>query len=75
MQKAFPQEVKHLVEKETLRDQLGEPEDLAELIAFLVSPAAININGQLLVSDGGCTTHVPDIDGYRQLGNRAAPDQ
>ncbi len=71
--KVFPDAVRHLVQKETLRDRLGEPEDLAELVSFLASEAALNINGQLLVSDGGCTTHVPDIDGYRALGRASAP--
>jgi NAD(P)-dependent dehydrogenase (short-subunit alcohol dehydrogenase family) len=75
VRKVFPEEVRILVEKETLRDQLGEPDDLAELIAFLASPASVNINGQLMVSDGGCTTHVPDIAGYRALGAKSAPDQ
>ncbi|MFT4089456.1 MAG: SDR family oxidoreductase [Asticcacaulis sp.] len=72
--KVFPDAVRTLVEKETLRDRLGEPEDIAELAAFLASGAAANINGQLLVSDGGCTTHVPDIAGYRALGAASAPE-
>lgn len=71
--KVFPAAVRHLVQKETLRDRLGEPDDIAELVAFLASAAAANINGQLLVSDGGCTSHVPDIEGYRALGKRSAP--
>ncbi len=62
---AFPPELRQLVEDETLRDQLGEPEDIAESIAFLASPAARNITGQVLVSDGGCASHVPGIEGFR----------
>ncbi|MFT4077608.1 MAG: SDR family oxidoreductase [Asticcacaulis sp.] len=72
--KVFPEVVRHLVEKETLRDRLGEPEDLAESVAWLASDAAINMNGQLIVCDGGCTTHVPDIAGYRALGAASAPN-
>jgi NAD(P)-dependent dehydrogenase (short-subunit alcohol dehydrogenase family) len=62
---AFPPPLRQLVEDETLRDQLGEPEDIAEAIAFLAAPAARNITGQVLVSDGGCASHVPGIAGFR----------
>ncbi|MFM2281278.1 MAG: hypothetical protein RLZZ444_3509 [Pseudomonadota bacterium] len=75
VRRAFPEAVRTLVEKETLRDQMGEPDDLAELVAFLASDAARNINGELIVCDGGLTSHVPDIAGYRALGNKAGPDQ
>ena len=71
--RVFPDAVRHLVEKETLRERLGQPDDLAEMVAFLASDAALNMNGQLLVCDGGCTTHVPDIAGYRALGEASAP--
>jgi len=70
---AFPASVRRLVEKETLRRGLGEPDDLAEAAAWLASDAAANMNGQLIVCDGGLSTHVPDIDSYRQLGMRSAP--
>jgi NAD(P)-dependent dehydrogenase (short-subunit alcohol dehydrogenase family) len=62
---AFPPPLRQLVEDETLREQLGEPEDIAEAIAFLASPAARNITGHVLVSDGGCASHVPGIAGFR----------
>jgi NAD(P)-dependent dehydrogenase (short-subunit alcohol dehydrogenase family) len=62
---AFPPVLRQLVEDETLRDQLGEPEDIAEALAFLASPAARNITGQVLVSDGGCASHVPGLAGFR----------
>ncbi|MDO6964666.1 SDR family NAD(P)-dependent oxidoreductase [Rhizobium alvei] len=75
VRRVFPEAVRTLVEKETLRDQMGEPDDLAELVAFLASDAARNINGELIVCDGGLTSHVPDIAGYRALGKKAAPDQ
>jgi NAD(P)-dependent dehydrogenase (short-subunit alcohol dehydrogenase family) len=64
---AFPSSLRQLVEDETLRDQLGEPEDIAEAVAFLASPAARNITGQVLVSDGGCASHVPGISGFRRF--------
>jgi NAD(P)-dependent dehydrogenase (short-subunit alcohol dehydrogenase family) len=64
---AFPPPLRQAVEEETLRDQLGEPEDIAEAVAFLASPAARNITGQVLVSDGGCASHVPGIAGFRRF--------
>ncbi|QGP78084.1 SDR family NAD(P)-dependent oxidoreductase [Sphingobium sp. CAP-1] len=62
---AFPPALRAAVEAETLRDRLGEPEDIAEAVAFLASDAARNITGQLLVADGGCASHVPGIAQFR----------
>ena len=62
---AFPPALRRAVEAETLRDQLGDPEDIAEVAAFLASDAARNITGQVLVADGGCASHVPGIAGFR----------
>ena len=64
---AFPSVLRQLVEDETLRDQLGDPQDIAEAVAFLASNAARNITGQVLVSDGGCASHVPGLAGFRQF--------
>ena len=62
---AFPPPLHEAVEDETLRDVLGEPEDIAEAVAFLASDAARNITGQVLVCDGGCASHVPGIARFR----------
>ncbi len=62
---AFPPALRKAVEDETLRDQLGAPEDIAEAVAFLASDAARNITGQVLVADGGCASHVPGIAQFR----------
>jgi NAD(P)-dependent dehydrogenase (short-subunit alcohol dehydrogenase family) len=67
LQEAFPPTLREAVEAETLRDQLGKPEDIAEAIAFLASDAARNITGHVLVSDGGCAAHVPGIDQFRSF--------
>jgi NAD(P)-dependent dehydrogenase (short-subunit alcohol dehydrogenase family) len=64
---AFPAELRAMVERETLRDRLGSPEDIAEAVAFLASDAALNITGQVLVSDGGLASHVPGLDGFRNF--------
>lgn len=65
LREAFPPELRKVVEDETCRDQLGEPEDIAQAIAFLASDAARNITGHVLVSDGGGVSHVPGISGFR----------
>lgn len=65
LREAFPPALRQVVEDETLRDQLGQPEDIAEAVAFLSSDAARNITGQVLVADGGCASHVPGIAGFR----------
>jgi NAD(P)-dependent dehydrogenase (short-subunit alcohol dehydrogenase family) len=64
---AFPPPLRQAVEDETLREQLGAPEDIAETVAFLASDAARNITGQVLVSDGGCASHVPGIEQFRSF--------
>jgi len=67
LREAFPPVLREAVEAETLRDRLGEPEDIAETVAFLASDAARNITGQVLVSDGGCASHVPGIGQFRSF--------
>lgn len=61
---AFPVPMRELTERETLMDRLGEPDDIAQAIAFLASDAARNITGQCLVSDGGYTSHIPGVFGF-----------
>lgn len=67
LREAFPPALRKAVEDETLRDQLGDPEDIAEAVAFLASDAARNITGQVLVADGGCASHVPGIAAFRAV--------
>ena len=64
---AFPPPLRRVVEDETLRPQLGEPEDIAQAVAFLASDAARNITGQVLVSDGGLSSHVPGLPGFQKF--------
>jgi NAD(P)-dependent dehydrogenase (short-subunit alcohol dehydrogenase family) len=67
LKEAFPLPLRQVVEGETLRDQLGEPEDIAEALAFLASHAARNITGHVLECDGGGTSHVPGLAGFREF--------
>lgn len=50
---------------------VGEPEDVAELVAFLVSDAARYITGQTIRIDGGLQQHSPLIAGSRRSGAMA----
>lgn len=43
--------------------RVGEPEDIADVIVFLVSDASRYITGQDLVIDGGLTLHTSGVDG------------
>jgi len=72
LREAFPPVLREVVEGETLRDQLGAPDDIAEAAVFLASAAARNITGQVLVADGGAACHVPGFIGFRSfLGGQA----
>lgn len=48
----------------------GRPEDIAATIAFLASPDATFITGQVLIVDGGLLAKGPDIFGTEAGGNR-----
>jgi NAD(P)-dependent dehydrogenase (short-subunit alcohol dehydrogenase family) len=42
-----------------VRGRLGEPEEIAEAVAFLASPVSGYVNGAILVADGGEPTLLP----------------
>jgi NAD(P)-dependent dehydrogenase (short-subunit alcohol dehydrogenase family) len=51
--------------------RMGKPEDVARLVAFLISPAAEFINGQMHYVDGGLTSRValyPPLVNTQELG-------
>lgn len=53
MTKSLPAEVTSKMAEQIPVGRLGQPEDVAELVAFLASPAAAYINGQVVRIDGG----------------------
>jgi enoyl-[acyl-carrier protein] reductase III len=55
---ADPQVIERAV-ADTPAGRVVTPEDVAELVAFLCSPAAFMIRGQVIVIDGGYTLAVP----------------
>lgn len=60
----LPPLLRDTVAEETLTPYLGEPDDIAHLVAFLASDAARYITGQAIAADGGTSIHVP---GYARL--------
>ena len=50
---AFDKDILALFKEYHQTPDLGRPEDVAETILFLLSPAACFINGHTLVVDGG----------------------
>ncbi|MEB3198675.1 MAG: 3-oxoacyl-ACP reductase FabG [Candidatus Sericytochromatia bacterium] len=56
MTATVPAKVLALAEARTPLRRLGQPEDVARVYAFLASPAADYINGQVIVVDGGMST-------------------
>lgn len=50
--------------------RFGEPQDVAELVAFLASPEASFITGQIIEIDGGLLSQMPYGAEYRALGLR-----
>jgi len=56
---ALPPERKALYERHHLTPDLGRPEDIAEVVAFLASDASAFVTGQVIGADGGYTAHSP----------------
>ena len=55
MTRALPEPVLAQARAEAVLGRLGDPADIAHAVAFLVSPLASHITGQVLVVDGGQT--------------------
>jgi len=62
-----PKPVRDIVESETLLPSLGEPNDIAYVVAFLASDEAKYITGQNFVIDGGTWVHVPGFAEIREM--------
>lgn len=57
MSDEYPPEVHEDIRGRTALGRLGDPDELATAIAFMLSPAASYITGTTLVVDGGLTFH------------------
>jgi len=57
MMKNAPPEALARVASETAAGRVGQPEDIAPIIAFLASPQSAWLNGRMLAADGGRTVY------------------
>lgn len=67
LKEGMPPPIRQMVAGETLRDQLGDPQDISEVVVWLASDAARNMTGQILVADGGLASHVPGFEPFYNM--------
>ena len=65
--RAAPRAFLEVYEKNTLTPYLGEPEDLANVAAFLASDQSRYITGQIIAVDGGISAHCTTVAAMREL--------
>lgn len=57
----MPEPVQEMIRRNNLVPRLGIPDDVAEIVTFLASPAAGFITGQVISVDGGFLAHLPTM--------------
>ncbi|MFW2828750.1 SDR family NAD(P)-dependent oxidoreductase [Sphingomonas sp. ID0503] len=67
----IPEPLVKLNEDATLTPFLGEPEDIAAIVAFLASDDARYLTGQVIRADGGTTAHLPTYSDARRFFGEA----
>jgi NAD(P)-dependent dehydrogenase (short-subunit alcohol dehydrogenase family) len=63
----IPKEIREIVEADTLTPYLGDPRDIAYMVAFLISDEARYITGENFIVDGGTASHMPSYAPMRAL--------
>jgi NAD(P)-dependent dehydrogenase (short-subunit alcohol dehydrogenase family) len=66
------EQIRQIFVEACLVQRLGEPEDVAELVAFLASKRSSYITGQLIQVDGGILAHQPTMAPLHALFAQAA---
>jgi NAD(P)-dependent dehydrogenase (short-subunit alcohol dehydrogenase family) len=70
LRSSVPAELIKLNEDSALTPFLAEPEDIANIVAFLASKESRYLTGQVIRADGGMTAHLPTYaDAKRFFGN------
>lgn len=67
----IPEPLVKLNEDATLVPFLGEPDDIARIVAFLASDDARYLTGQVIRADGGSTAHLPTYADARRFFGEA----
>ena len=57
----LPEETRKIFARHNALPYLGQPQDIASVVAFLASEDAQYLTGQTLVADGGLTIHNPTV--------------
>ena len=63
---ALPEQVKALYLRHSLTPYVGDPQDIANLVAFLASDDARYITAQVIAADGGLVSHNPIVAGFSE---------
>jgi NAD(P)-dependent dehydrogenase (short-subunit alcohol dehydrogenase family) len=72
MQRVLPEAMREILRSHKLTGRLGQPQDIAEVVAFLASDRSSWITGQLWSIDGGFFAHVPTMPQFAQLQKDSA---
>jgi NAD(P)-dependent dehydrogenase (short-subunit alcohol dehydrogenase family) len=73
MQRVLPEGMREILRAHKLVGRLGQPQDIAEVVAFLASDRSAWITGQLWSIDGGFFAHIPTMPQFAQLLTAPAP--
>jgi NAD(P)-dependent dehydrogenase (short-subunit alcohol dehydrogenase family) len=73
MQRVLPEAMREILRAHKLVGRLGQPQDIAEVVAFLASDRSAWITGQLWSIDGGFFAHIPTMPQFAQLQTAGSP--